>query len=123
MSDYIADLISQGMSEEEAFEKAKAKLATSKDLSLQSDLQAKIQHYYESQSPAHFEAIGLFYGGSVILGLTVGALVGYLTGDGWQTFLRTGWIDVAIGAGVGCLIGVGVGLFCHGVMAVLSRSR
>ena len=117
MSDYIADLMNRGMSEKDAFEKAKTELTASGDSEFLSNLNEKLQHFYGNQHPAIYEAIGLFYGGSVIVGMVLGGLISYVLSGGWREFINGGWIDVSIGVGVGILFGVGVGVFCHAFIA------
>ncbi|MGE7694972.1 hypothetical protein ACQKNC_12775 [Lysinibacillus sp. NPDC094177] len=43
------------------------------------------------------------------MGLGIGGLIGFLTGGGYEAFFDSGWIDTAIGAGVGIIIGIGLG--------------
>ncbi|MDR1236777.1 MAG: hypothetical protein LBK28_00890 [Propionibacteriaceae bacterium] len=116
MSDYMGDLVSEGMSEESAFEKAKAELAASADSDQRADLQARLTQYYENRSPADYEIAGLLHGGFMIIGLAVGATIGYATCGGWQAFLNGGWINTLIGAGAGAIIGIGLALICNAVI-------
>ena len=121
MSDYMNDLVSQGLSEQEAFERAQEKLSTSGDSDFHADLQERMQQYYESYNPADYEAIGLIYGGFTVLGIAVGTLVGFLASGGVPAFLREGWIYTVAGLGIGTLIGVGLGMVGHAVIAVIKR--
>ncbi|MDR2693377.1 MAG: hypothetical protein LBB74_04085 [Chitinispirillales bacterium] len=61
------------------------------------------------------EPVGLFYGGFVMIGMAVGAFVGFMIGGGQEEFLAGGWIDSVIGVVTGLFIGVGLGLISHGV--------
>jgi hypothetical protein len=82
MSDYMSDLISKGMTEQDAFEKAKEELAASGDSDVRSDYAERLAQCIMNRDPAADEAIGLFYGGFVTAGLVVGALAGYIGGGG-----------------------------------------
>ena len=67
------------------------------------------------------EVVGLFYGGFVIIGMSVGTFVGFLIGGGREEFLSTGWVETLIGTVTGLLLGVGVGLISHGIFVYKSR--
>ena len=121
MSDYMNDLMSQGLSEQEAFEKAKKELASSGESDLHAGLQERYQQYYANYNPADYETIGLFYGGFVVLGLIAGALIGYLTSGGRTEFLNGGWIDTLVGTGVGIFIGAGLGQISHAIIVAKMR--
>ena len=118
MCDYIEDLMTTGLSEEQAFEKAKEALSSSEDSDLNTDLQERFRQYYENQNPADFEAVGLFYGGFLFVGSIAGALIGYIVSGGRQTFLHGGWIDTLIGIGAGALLGIGIGVIFHAIIAM-----
>ena len=117
MSDYMNDLVSQGLSEQEAFEKAKEKLSTSGDSDLHADLHARFRQYYENRDPADYEAVGLFYGGFVFLGIAIGSLVGFLTSGGVPAFLQDGWIYTLVGT----IIGMGLGQISHAIVVSMKR--
>lgn len=121
MSDYMNDLVSRGLSEQEAFEKAKEELSTSGDSELHTDLHERFRQYYENTDPAAYETIGLFYGGFLFIGLTVGSLVGYVTSGGRPAFMNGGWIDTLVGTGVGMLIGIGLGQISHAIVVAMKR--
>ncbi|WP_416825630.1 hypothetical protein [Ectobacillus polymachus] len=116
MSDYMEDLMSQGMSELDAFEKAKQQLAFESKSVNNADLKEKYLQYYENLTPEYYEKVGLFYGGFVILGLTIGALLGFLMSGGVPTFLKDGWIYTLVGCGVGLMLGVGLGLISNAII-------
>lgn len=115
MSDYMNDLTLKGLSEEDAFEKAKEELSASDKCNLHADFHERIRQYYETRDPADYESVGLLYGGITIICMVVGSLTGYLTGGGRLEFLNGGWIDTLIGTGAGLLIGAGIGQICNAV--------
>ena len=121
MSDYMNDLMSRGLSEQEAFEKAREELSTSGDSDSHADLQERMRQYYENYDPADYEAIGLLYGGFTVLGFAVGALIGFLASGGVPAFLQEGWIYTLVGLVVGSVIGTGLGLIGHAVIAKMQR--
>lgn len=121
MSDYISDLMTNGMTEQEAFDKAKEQLAASGESELHNDIQERFREYYENRDLAADEAIGLFYAGFAIIGLVGGALVGYITSGGRQEFLSGGFIDTLIGTFVGLLIGTGLALISHAIITGRKR--
>ena len=123
MSDYINDLISQGMSEKEAFEKASAEMkeAGKSESAQQSDLHDKIKEYYAGKSPAEYDSEGLIYGGFATIGLAVGGLIGYLISGGRAEFLNVGWIDMLIGAGCGAVLGTGIAMLVIGIAGAVKR--
>ena len=121
MSDYMNDLIAQGLSEQEALARAKEELKFRSETARSVDLQERFAEYYENRDPADDEAIGLFYAGFLFFGLAIGALVGFLGSGGRETFLAAGWIDTLIGAGIGAIIGIGLGLTSHAVIVLKKR--
>ena len=118
MSDYMSDLMSKGLSEQHAFEKAKEALTASGESDLNTDIQERFRHYYENQNPAILEAVGLFYGGFLFVGIIAGALIGYIISGGRQEFLNGGWIDTLVGTGAGALLGIGLGEISHAVISI-----
>ena len=121
MSDYVNDLISQGLTEQEAFEKASEVLKSDSGTEQSTDFTRWMQAHIENHDPAEQETIGVFYGGFTVIGLTVGGLIGFLSSGGRLSFLCGGWIDTLIGIGTGILIGTGLGLISHGVIAMINR--
>lgn len=101
MSDYVTDLVEQGHTEEEALAMAKTALKADSDSDQAADIRDRYVEYYLSQNPADYEAVGLFYGGFLFLGLGFGGLIGFLSGGGREAFLSGGWLDTLIGVGVG----------------------
>jgi len=125
MSDYMDDLISQGLSEEEAFEKASAELTASRQNNnndLHADFHERIRQYYLAKDPADYEAVGLFYAGFLFLGMVVGGLIGFGKGGSLSGFTeQQGWIYTLIGVGVGIFAGIGLGLISNAIIAVMKR--
>ena len=117
MSDYMGDLMSQGMSEQEAFEKAKVELEVSSGTDASAGLRDRYNEYYANLDIAAHEAIGLFYAAFVTLGLVLGALIAFLISGGRTQFTGGGWIDTLIGGGVGLLLGVGCAQLSHAIIA------
>lgn len=121
MNDYISDLTAGGMSERDAFEKARSELSYNSNTEQSADIHALFGQYFETGDPAVFEAAGLFYGGFIILGVTIGGLTGFLTCGGLAGFLLYGWLGTLIGLVTGALTGVGLGLIAHGITAAIGR--
>lgn len=122
MSDYMNDLMAEGASEQEAFERAKKELRFRSETSKSADLQERFADYYENRNPADYEAIGLFYAGFMFFGVAVGALTGFLGSGGRAVFLSGGWIDTLIGLVVGGAIGIGFGLISNAAIALKKRA-
>jgi len=122
MSDYMKDLIAQGFSEQEAFERAKKELRFSSDTAKSADLKRRFEDYYRNLNPADYEAVGLFYAGFLFFGVAAGGITGFLGSGGRAAFLSGGWIDTLIGIAVGGTIGIGFGLISNAVIA-LKKSK
>lgn len=123
MNDYINDLLSQGFSENEAFARASEVMQFDSDSEQASNLNDRFQEYYENKDLAQQEAIGTFYGGFVILGLTLGGLIGFLSGGAIGEFSNDGWIYTLIGTGVGLFTGVGLGLIAQGMVTLKKKKN
>lgn len=121
MSDYMNDLMSQGLSEQQAFDKASEEMKFASDTEQATDLSERFQQYYQNRDPASDEAIGLFYASFPTLGLIIGGLIGYLASGGRTMFLSGGWIDTLIGIAVGILVGAALGMMSHGAIALKNR--
>lgn len=121
MSDYISDLISQGLSEQDAFERAKEELSASGDSNRHAELHDRLRQYYENLGPEYVEAVGLLYGGFLFIGIVAGTLVGYVTSGGRPEFLSGGWIDTLIGTGAGAFLGIALGLISNAIVVVTKR--
>lgn len=122
MSDYIGDLIAQGMSEQEAFEKAKVEMTDAGKNEQNGDLNDKIAEYYKNKSPAAYEAEGLLFGGFATIGLVVGGLIGYIAGGGRVEFLDGGWIDMLVGVGCGIILGAGIAMIANAIIISVKRA-
>jgi hypothetical protein len=121
MSDYMNDLIAEGLSEQEAFERAKDELKFRSETEKSADLQERFARYIESRDPADYEAIGLFYAAFIFLGVSIGGFIGFLSSGGRMMFLASGWIDTLIGTGVGLGIGLGLGLISNAILVLRNR--
>ncbi|CAG5083025.1 Putative uncharacterized protein [Thermobacillus xylanilyticus] len=121
MSDYMNDLIAQGYSEQEAFERARQDLQFRSDSDKSADLKERFTEYYENFDPAASEAIGLFYAGFLFFGVAIGGLAGLIAGGGKDAFLSGGWIDTLVGVLVGGVIGLGFGMISNAVVALKNR--
>jgi hypothetical protein len=121
MTDYMNDLLSQGLSEQEAFEKASEAMRFAGESEQAAELEERFRQYYENRDPAADEAIGVFYGGFMLIGMVSGGVIAYLSGGGRMAFLSGGWIDTIIGVAIGLFIGVGTGMISHGMMAVRKK--
>lgn len=117
MSDYMKDLmLEKGLSEQEAFERAKEELSFRSETTGSAELQKRFVEYYENLDPAQYEAIGVFYAGFLFFGVSIGTLVGFLGSGGREMFYSGGWIDTLIGVITGGIIGLGCGLISHGII-------
>jgi len=123
MSDYMKDLMEKGLSEQEAFERAKEELKYSSESTRTSDLQDRFAEYYKNYDPVDYEVIGLFIAGFMFLGLSIGALSGFIASGGREMFLSGGWIDTLIGGVAGTIIGLGLGQIAHAVVVLLKKRR
>ena len=125
MSDYINDLISQGISEQDALEKAKSEmiLVNQSEAVQTKDLQERIKDYYENKSPEAYETEGLIYGGFSVIGVITGGITGYILGGGRLEFLSGGWIDLLIGIGCGAVLGVGVAMIINAIVFNKPKAR
>lgn len=112
MSDYMNDLISQGLSEQAAYEKASNQLSFTSKTSQSTSLQHKFQKYYENLDVAVMEAVGLYYAAGVIIGPILGGVAGTLLGATLFASISW-WIPIVAGAVVGGGIGIGFGLLMH----------
>ncbi len=121
MSDYMNDLIAKGLSEQEAFERAKEELKFSSENEKAADLQQRFTEYYENFDVADYDAIGLFYAGFAVFGLSIGGLIGFLGSGGREMFLSGGWIDTLIGVIIGAVIGSGFGLISNAIIVLKNK--
>jgi len=119
--DYMKDLMEQGLSEQEAFERAKEEFRFRSNTAKSADLQERFAEYYKNRNPADYEAIGLFYAGFLFFGLAIGTLIGFLDSGGRDMFLYGGWIDTLIGLVFGGVIGLGSGLISHAIIVLKNK--
>ncbi|WP_210608080.1 hypothetical protein [Priestia flexa] len=118
MSDYIQDLVAEeGLSENDAFEKAKATFAVENPENPLLESNAKWLRHFE---PNVEEAIGLYYAAFMFIGLTLGALVGVILqmvvlkqGIGLLFFILTG---------IGFMLGLAFGMLKNAKIS-LNQSR
>ncbi|MCL2773321.1 MAG: hypothetical protein FWD71_08205 [Oscillospiraceae bacterium] len=123
MSDYINDLISQGMSEKEAFDKASAEMeaAGKTESGENGDLHDRIKEYYSAKAPEDYANEGMFYGGLPTIGIVIGGLIGYITGGGRTEFLNGGWIDMLVGILSGAVLGAGLAMVVIGIINAVKK--
>ena len=116
ITDYMNDLISQGLTEQEAYAKASEEMKSACDAEQAADASERFRQYYAAITPPEHEAIGLFHGGLLLIGMALGGLAGYLLGGGRMAFRGGGWVDTVIGLAAGLVVGLGAGTICHGVI-------
>ena len=121
MNDYINDLMENGMAEGEALAKAESELSVPGGADAHDDFRKRYLKYYEERDIAEYEVIGLFYGGFCVIGVVVGAIIGYAQGGGRMEFLTGGWIDTVIGAVVGSVLGAGLGQIANGIIVSVKK--
>ncbi len=118
LRDGLMDLMKEGHSEEDALKITMEKFDEAEDKGDFEDMMHTFDNFGMNEHwPQWFEdsgeAIGLLYAAFVILGLTVGGLIGYLSG---HTL-----ISVLAGIGVGLGIGIGLGLLSHGIFSAIKQ--
>jgi hypothetical protein len=121
MSDYMKDLMEEGLSEQEAFERAKEALKFRSETTVSNDLKKRFEEYYENLDIAHHEAIGLFYAAFMFIGVSIGALIGFIASGGKEMFFSGGWIDVLVGVIIGGIIGIGFGLISNAIILLKKK--
>lgn len=67
-------------------------MAAPGDSDLAAEPAERFRHGFEGITPSCAEAVGLAYGGFLMIGWTAGAIAGYAFSGGWLVFLRVGWI-------------------------------
>lgn len=65
---YMKDLMEEGLSEQETFERAKEALKFRSETTESTDLKKRFEEYYENLDIAHDEAIGFFYAAFMFIG-------------------------------------------------------
>ncbi|ATW26549.1 hypothetical protein [Candidatus Formimonas warabiya] len=120
LRDGLVDLMKEGYSEEEALKMTmdkfdEAELNSSFEEFMREFDGFGMEEYVQLDKwyRENGDAIGLFYGAFLILGLTLGAFFGYLGG---HSLVSTG-----IGLAVGCGAGIGLGLLSNGIIVLIKR--
>jgi len=117
LADGIHDLMNEGHSEEEALKKTIEKFDEAELKEEFSDFLKEFDGFGIKNNVVWYvnngEVLGLFYGASVITGLTVGSLLGYLLGGDIGS--------VGIGAAFGLGFGIAGGLFSHALLRLLRK--
>lgn len=119
MNDYMDDLMARGHSEQEAFEKASADLSFESKSSQAETLQDRFRQNYEKRDVGTSEAVDLYYGAGGVLGVVFGGVAGLLVGRILFEDVPL-WISIAVGVGVGAMIGAGFAMLKN---ASLVRKR
>lgn len=118
MSDYVQDLVAEeGISEADAFERAKAAFSVENPNNPLLHSEAEWLYYGE---PAVAEAIGLYYAAFMFIGLALGALVGVIL----QMVVLKESIGVLffIVTGIGLMLGLALGMMKNAQIS-LGRDR
>ena len=115
IADGIHDLMAEGHTEEEALKITLAKFDEAESKDDFKDFFADFNGFDLGRKIVvwHVEngvTIGLFYGASVVFCITLGALLGYLLGEGIA--------EMGIGAAFGLFFGVCGGLLSHAILTV-----
>ncbi len=113
LADSIIDMMNEGMSEAEALEKTISQFDEAELMPEMEDFMKEFNDFGMEMNEewyAKHEAIGVFYGAFVILGTTIGAMGGYFGTDSI--------LNALVGGVFGLFIGVGLGLFSQGIIAV-----
>ena len=121
MADFIDDLTSQGLSEEEAFEKAKEQLTFQNETQHGRTLKEKFADYYRDMPPGAHEAIGLYYAGFMLLCGILGGIAGTFVPLGilteaswpWMYSETVRWWPVIVSAALGAGIGLALAMIKH----------
>jgi hypothetical protein len=77
--------------------------------------------YNKNYDPADYEVIGLFDAGFMFLGLSIGALSGFITSGGREMFFSGEWIDTLVSGIAGVIIGLGIGQISHAIIVLKKR--
>lgn len=111
IQDYVEELIANGLSEEDALEKAAAVILAEQPKNPEEKRKEAYQAHYENISVAEEEAIGLTYGSRIFLGIVIGAMLGIIT----QIIYTGSLFGIAFGVFLvlGLFLGVALGLAGH----------
>ncbi len=110
LSDSIIDLMNEGLTESEALEKTINQFDEAELMPEMEDFMKEFNDFgikMDAEWFAKHEAIGVFYGGFIILGTAFGTFGGYLAG---------GVVNVLVGTALGLASGVGLGLISQVVI-------
>lgn len=72
----------------------------------------------ETHDSSNQEVIRMLYSGFITIGLSMGALTGYISGGGRKKFLWGGWKDTLVGTAAGLMIGLGFGHLGHALLTM-----
>lgn len=108
VTDSMADLMAEGLSEQDALEKAKERLAFRNENTYTDALKDKYRAYYMEMPLGVQEAIGLLYGAMVILGAVLGGVAGFFLGT--YVFSYPLWASILVSAAVGVGLGLPVAM-------------
>ena len=113
LTDGVIDLVNEGRSEEEAIQITLKKFDEAEPNRSFEDFAKALggfgmDEWMKDWHAKNGEAIGMFYAAFSVLGMTLGALLGYLLGRVWQTAL--------IGLAAGLFFGIGLGLLSHAIL-------
>ncbi len=111
LADSIIDLMNEGLTESEALEKTISQFDEAELMPGMEDFMKEFDDFgikMDAEWYAKHEAIGMFYGAFVVLGLAFGAFGGYLAG---------GLINILVGTTLGLFTGVGLGLLSQCIIA------
>lgn len=118
MTDSISDLLAQGMTEEEAFEQSKQRLAADCENTKALSMKDRYLAYIAEKPLWLEEAVGLYYAALLLLGAVLGAIAGFFLG--YYLFDAPLYIPIAASAGALSLIGLCAAMLIH---ASLLRRR
>ncbi len=111
LSDSIIDMMNEGMAEGEALEKTISQFDEAEFMPDMEEFMKEFNDFgmkMDAEWYAKHEAIGVFYGAFVVLGLVIGLMIGYI--------VVGGWINTIVSGVFGTLIGVGLGLLSQGII-------
>ncbi len=118
LSDSILDMMSEGLSESEALTKTINQFDEAEFMPEMEDFMKEFNDFGMEMNEewyAKHEAIGVFYGAFVIIGMAIGAMFGF--------FGAGGILNTIVGSVFGLFIGVGCGLFSHGIIAMKGMKK
>jgi len=110
MKEYIKDLLEHGISEEVAFEMVKEKLVVEQEKEYEEESPYEYNKYYMDMDidMARQEALGLYFAGFALLGISIGSTIGLLLG--LTVFSDKFWTTFGVCTGLGTLMGVSLAM-------------